>query len=259
MIQSLKTKMQGLIEAYQKAKASGELGNETNYDAKMENYRKWQRENILDLEKLHNYSDAEFAEKFGEMYDYTDGTNSAHARARMHFSTTEKRLAVRNSFENLVGYINDHENDRFMLLEEVLNPESPYKVLGIGPHIATALINAKYPDVPPINEVTKDFFRNIGEALPTEISNQQRMVNEFFADMKALSNDELTLDDINHICWYSKTIPSGRAFMKSNFPSTFNDEGEPRRTTNRRKKHLTREEQIAERIAELEAIRNGAK
>ena len=255
MIQSLKDKMQGLIDAYLRAKQSGELEEETSYGDKIEAIRKWQRENILDLNKLKNYSDEEFAEKFGEMFDHTDGSVSMHNLAKMRFSKIEKRLAVRNQFENLVGYITSHENDRFELLEEILNPTSPYKVSGLGSHIATTLINSEYPDVPPINETTKEFFRNIDEPLPLNITEQQREVNRFFAEMNDLNN-ELTLDDINHICWYSKTIPSGREFMKANFPATFKSEEHPRRTT--RRKRMTREEQMAARLAELQAINRSA-
>lgn len=255
MIQSLKTKLKSLIDAYQTSKASGELEEETEYGARMESYRKWLRENILDLEKLHNYSDADFSEKFGELFDYVDG-NPGLTRG-MHFKSNEKRLEVRTQFENMVGFINGHENDRYSLLDEILNPNSAYKVPGLGKHVVTALINAKYPDVPPINATTRDFFKNIGETLPTETSEQQREVNQFFTDMKALSNDELTLDDINHICWYTKNIPSGISFMESNFPSTYEREDRPRRASvSRKKKHMTREEQLAARIAELEAIRN---
>ena len=255
----LTEKMHGLIVTYLKAKQSGELDEEIDFCARMENNRTWLRDNILNLEKLKNYADDEYAKKFGEMFDYTDGSASANGLARgMHFSTNEKRLAVRTQFENLIGYITNQDNDRFAMLEEALNPNSPYKVPGLGRHMVSALINAAYPEVPSINNTTEDFFRNIGEPLPTGLSNQQRTVGNFFAEMKDLDN-ELTLDDVDHICWYSKTIPSGREYMQSNFPGTFNSEDAPRHRTGRRAKKLTPEEQLAARIAELQAIQNQAK
>lgn len=256
----MQEKMRGLIQAYIKAKQARALEDENDYDLKIDRYRKWQCENILDLEKLKNYSDAEFAQKFGEMFDFSDGSESAHGLARgMHFKTDEKRLAIRTAFENLIGYINDHEDNRFELLEEVLSPTSPYKVPGLGIHMVTTLINAKYPDVPPINETTKDFFKNIGEPLPTKISAAQLVVRDFFENMLSLANDELNLDDVNHICWFSKTIDSGREYMAQNFPGTFDNTNRPRRISRvARKRILTPEERHAEILARLESIHKQA-
>lgn len=255
MIQALEDKMKGLIDAYLKAKQTDELGEEIAFNDRMKNNRAWLKDNILNLEKLKNYSDAEFAEKFGEMFDHTNGSASANARARgMYFNTNEKRLAVRNQFENMVGYIVNHDGDHFDIVAEVTAENSAYGVHGIGPHMASALVNAEYPDVPAVNTDTKDFFRNIGEPLPKEMAKQQHEVGKFFADMLAL-NSELTLDDVDHICWYSKTIPSGCEYMMSNFPTTFVSENNTRRnTTRRRAKKMTPEEQLAARIAELQAI-----
>ena len=260
MIKSLEEKMRGLIDAYLRAKQIDEMEEEIDFCNRMKNNRAWLKENILNLEKLKSYDNAEFAKKFGEMFDRTNGSASANARARgMHFSTNENRLAVRNQFENMIGYIISHASNRFDILAEVTDKSGAYKVHGIGPHMASALINAEYPDVPIDNNDTKDFFRNIGEPLPKDTSIRQREVGKFFADMLALNN-ELTLDDIDHICWYSKTIPSGCEYMMSNFPSTFVNENNSRRsaTGRRRAKKLTKEEQLAARIAELQAIQDSS-
>jgi hypothetical protein len=256
MLQSLETKMKGLIDAYLKSKQTGELGEELDFNIRMKNNRTWLKENVLNLEKLKSYDDVEFATTFGEMFDHTDGDPRSNGFVRgMHFSTNEKRLAVRNQFENLIGYITNHSNDYLEMLEETLNPTSPYKVLGLGKHMISALINAEYPDIPSINNVTEDFFKNIGEPLPVELPAKHREVREFFKEMQTL-NSELTLDDIDHIFWYSKNIDSGRNFMMSNFPSTFNDKDNARKSTmhRRRAKKMTPEEQLAARIAELQAI-----
>lgn len=258
---TLKTKMKGLIDAYLKAKQTDELGEEIDFNIRMENNRAWLKENILNLEKLKNYSDTEFAEIFGEMFDHTDGDPRSNSFYRgMHFSTNEKRLAVRDKFESMIGYIANHNNDSFDMLKETIESTGSYKVPELGEHMVSALINAEYPDVPSANMVTKDFFNNIGEPLPTELLAKHREVREFFKDMQALNND-LTLDDIDHIFWYSKNVDSGRNFMLSNFPTTFNDEDNTRKRAarHRRAKKMTPEEQLAARIAELQAIQARAK
>lgn len=256
----MQEKLRGLIDEYIKARDARQLEDENDYCEKIAGYRKWLNENILDINKLKNYSDEEFARKFGEMFDYMDGGNSVRGLTRgMHFNSDDRRLAVRSSFENMISYICNESNDHFVMLDEVLNPNSPYKVPGLGSHVATALINAKYPDVPPINATTKEFFKNIGDPLPNERERQQQVVRDFFADMKNLSDSKLTNDDINHIFWYSKTIDSGRDYMMRNFPETFDNTVRVRRSRGPRKRIMTREERIAERIAELQAIQNQAK
>ncbi len=242
------------------AKESGELDEEEQYNELMESYREWQRSNILDYKKLENYSDAEFIQKFGEMFDYSDGDASSHALNRgMHFKSDESRLAVRSVFQNTISYILDEKNDRFLLLEEILSPNSPYKVPGIGPHMATTLINAKYPDVPPINGVTKEFFSNIGEILPTKLSDAQREVNRFFNEIVKLSNGELNFDDANHILWYTIKVESGREFMRQNYGITFENKNSiKRRPKVNRKKTLTHEERVEEFYKHLKAIHEQA-
>ncbi|MBR3256327.1 hypothetical protein IKG10_01515 [Candidatus Saccharibacteria bacterium] len=255
-----KDKLNSLIQSYIRAKESGEFGEETNYNDLMESYREWQRENILDYKKLKGYSDSEFAEKFGEMFDYSDGDASSHALNRgMHFKTDESRLAVRSAFENTVGYIVNPENDRFELLEEVLDTNSPYKVPGIGTHMATTLINAKYPDVPPINSVTKEFFSNIGEPLPAKLSDAQHEVNHLFSEILELSHGKLDFDDANHILWYTSKIESGRAFMRQNYAVTFENKTATRKkSATARKKPLTHEERVADYLAHFQALQNQA-
>lgn len=260
MLKILETKMKGLVDAYLKAKQTGELDEEIDFNTRMENNRAWLKENILNLEKLKSYDDTEFAKKFGEMFDHTNGSANANSRARMRFNTTEKRLAVRDQLENMVGYIIDHSDDCFDILAEVTDKNSTHKTYGIGKHMASALVNAEYPDVPAVNTDTEDFFKNIGEPLPKDISRKQYEVERFSKDMQSLNN-ELSLDDIDHIFWYSKNIDSGRNFMQSNFPTTFNDEDNTRKSAARRHraKKLTPEEQLAARIAELQAIQAKAK
>ena len=215
-------KLKKLIQTYIQAKNSGELGDEENYHERMESYRKWQLENILDYDKLTHYSDEEFATKFGEMFDYSDGAGNSRSRNRIiHFKTDESRLAVRQKFEQMIHFILDPNNDPFTLLEKILEPNSEYKVPGIGEHMTTTFINAKYPNVPPINSSTKKFFANIGEPLPVKCSDAQHIVNEFFNDVVEYSNGELTYDDANHICWYSSKIESGRRFMEQYYSVTF--------------------------------------
>lgn len=219
---NIESKMQGLISAYLEAKKSGKLGEETYYGERMERYREWQRTNILDYDKLTGYSDEDFVQIFGEMFDNSDGSVSSHNLARgMHFKTAEKRLTVRQQFEGLIRYIIDPNNDRFKLLEEVLDTSSPYKVPGLGSHSLTTLINSQYPDVPPVNGTTKAFFRNIGLSFPSKLPEQQRAACQFFAEMVALSGGTLTLDDVNLICWFSKEIESGANYMRQAFPDTF--------------------------------------
>lgn len=249
--------LEKLIQNFIQAKNSGELGDEQDYNDRMEGYRKWLLENILDYDKLTHYSDAEFAQKFGEMFDHTDGSASSHGLTRgMHFNTTESRLAVRNNFENLIAYITNPDNDRFELLETALDPKSPYKVPGIGAHVLTSLINAKYPDVPPVNGTTKEFFNNIGDPLPTKLSDAQRTVAEFFNEVVELSHGELNYDDANHILWYTKTVASGREFMMENYSVTFENKVPRRRASS--KKPLTHEERVAEAFAHLKAIQEQA-
>ena len=249
--------LSNLIQSYIRAKEAGEFDDETYYHEKMEAYRKWLRENILDYNKLTNYSDPEFAIKFGEMYEHTDGGASSHALNRgMHFKTPESRIRTRAKFESMIAYINNPKNDRFELLNNIRNTES-LKVSGLGDHIISSLINAKYPEVAPVNTTTKEFFNNIGEPLPSNISKSQHRVNEFIDNVVNLSNDELTLDDGNHIFWYAKEVDSGREFMKNNFNVIYT---EPTRRQKRlaRKKNLTPEEKLAATIAHLQAVHDQA-
>ena len=247
-----------LIQTYIRAKASGELEDETFHNEKIEAYRTWLCENILDYDKLKNYSDNEFATKFGEMYDHTDGTASSHALNRgMHFKSDESRIKIRNQFENLISFINNPDNDRYELLENI-NSRKDLKIFGLGDHIVTSLINAKYPEVPPVNATTKTFFSNIGEPLPSNISESQRIVGDFMNNVVNLSNNELTLDDANHLFWYTKDIDSGRNFMKQNFGVTFENKLRRRSARTTHKTPKTREEILAETIAHLQAIHDQA-
>ena len=251
-------KIEGLIQTFIRAKKAGDLDGELNYHELMDNCRKWQLENILDYEKLTHYSDAEFATKFGEMFDYSDGSATSHALNRgMHFKTNESRLAVRSAFENMVSFINNPDNDRFEIIEEILKPNSSFKVPGLGIHIVTTLVNAKYPDVPPINNTTNEFFKNIGEPLPAKLPEAERIVSQFFNDIVELSHGELNIDDANHIFWFSKSIESGRRYMEQNYAVTFENKVVHRKTT-ARKKVLTHDEQVAEIYAHLKAIQEQA-
>lgn len=253
-----KENLNSLIESYIRAKAAGEFGEVTDYHELMEKNREWQLSNILDVDKLKAYSDSEFAEKFGEMFDYSDGDASSHALNRgMHFKTDESRIEVRPAFERAVEFIVNSDNDRFELLAELLDSNSPYKVFGIGSHMATTLINAKYPDVPPINGTTREFFNNIGEPLPTNISDAQHVVSDFFNEVIELSNGRLNYDDANHMLWYSSNTESGRRFMEQNFNVTFENKIAVRKNKGAaRKKALTHEERVAEYFAHLQAIQN---
>lgn len=249
-------KLKSFIQSFLDARKTGEIESEISHHDLMESYRDWQRKNILDCEKLKNYSDAEFAEIFGEMFDYSDGDASSHALNRgMHFKSTESRIAVRPAFINMVNHIVNSKEERFDLLEELLGPNSRYKVPGIGLHMATTLINALYPDVPPINRTTKEFFANIGEQLPTKISDAQHEVSQFFERVVELSNNELNYDDANHMLWYSSNTDSGRRFMEENFAVTFENKLVTRKKpTKSNKKPQTHEERVAEYAARLQAI-----
>ncbi len=264
-----KEKLTNLIQSYIRAKESGELREEEinsgqpvddkDYHELMESYRKWQLENILDYDKLTHYSDAEFAEKFGEMYDYSDGNASSHALNRgMHFKTDESRIAARPAFEDAVQYINNSPDDRFELLETIDDKNSPHKVYGLGPHMITTLVNAKYPDVPPVNTTTREFFANIGEPLPVKRSEAQRIVSQFFDDVVELSGGKLNYDEANHILWYSKNIESGRRFMEQNYGVTFEKKTRTHRRAAAHKKALTHEERVAEALAQLRTIHDQA-
>ena len=249
--------LSNLIQSYIHAKDLGEFDDETYYHEKIEGYREWLQKNILDYDKLANYSDSEFILKFEQMYDHTDGSASSHAlNLGMHFKSPESRLEIRDKFQSMIVYINNPENDRFKLLEDIRTNDS-IKVPGLGNHVITSLINAKYPDVPPVNGTTKEFFSNIGEPLPSNISESQRIVKEFIDSAINLSNDKLNLDDGNHIFWYVKEVDSGRAFMKNNFNVIYT---EPTRKQKRlaRKKALTEEEKLAEAIARLQAVHDQA-
>lgn len=248
-----------LVQNFINARKSGELDEFSNYHELMEGYRAWQRENILDLDKLKGYSDAEYAEVFGEMFDNSDGTASSHSLNRgMHFKSDESRLAVRRQFENMVGFIVDKENDRFELLSEIKKPDSPYKVPGIGDHIITTLVNAMYPDVPPVNGTTREFFANIGEPLPTSDTEAQRIVSDLFKRIVDTSHDELNFDDANMILWFTRTCDSGRKFMEDRFNATFENKVRKGRTRAASRKVLTHDEQVAEIYAHLKAIQEQA-
>lgn len=246
-----------LIASYIRAKDAGEFEDETYYHEKIEDYRKWLRENILDYTKLTNYSDSEYIIKFGEMYEHTDGGASSHALNRgMHFKSPESRLEVRSKFESMIAYINDPENDRFELLDNIDNTES-LAIKGLGDHIISSLINAKYPEVAPVNTTTREFFKNINNPLPISKSKSQHIVNDFINNVVSLSDGKLTFDDGNHIFWYAKEVDSGREFMKNHFNIIYT---EPTRRQKRlaRKKNLTPEEKLAEAIAQLQAIHDQA-
>ena len=174
----------------------------------------------------------------------------------MHFKSPESRLKSRSKFESIVAYINDPKNDRFELLDDINNTES-LKIKGLGDHIISSLINAKYPEVAPVNTTTREFFKNINAPLPMNKSEAQHIVNEFINDVISLSNGKLTLDDGNHIFWYTEKVDSGREFMKNHFNVIYT---EPTHRQKRlaRKKNLTPEEKLAATIAELQAIHDRA-
>lgn len=249
--------LKSLIQSYIRAKDLGEFDDETYYHEKIDGYRDWLRENILDLDKLKSYSDAEYVSKFEQMYNHTDGGASSHAlNLGMHFKSPESRLEIRDKFESVIAYINDPKNDCFKLLEDIRTDVS-LKVPGLGDHIISSLINAKYPEVAPVNGTTKEFFSNIGEPLPSNISESQHIVNEFINNVISLSNGQLTLDDGNHIFWFAKEVDSGHEFMKNHFNVIYT---EPTRKQKRlaRKKVLTEEEKLAEAIAHLQAVHDQA-
>ena len=217
MNDGMKNKMLGLMELYQQSKRSGDRMYR-EYIGLMEQYRAWQRENILDYDKLVNYSDEEFVKVFGEMFDHADGTPSSHGLARgMHFNTPESRLEVRKQFEKAVKHILDSEEKRFELLDEILGKDSEYRVPGLGKHMMTTLINAAYPDVPPINGTTVEFFKAIGRPLAAGLTEQQKEVSEFFDEMVELSGGDMTPDDVNLMFWYAKTNQTGENYMRMCF------------------------------------------
>ena len=220
MDDNLRGKMLGLIQLYKQTKRE-DKNIYYDYSELMGKYRIWQRENILDYDKLTNYSDEQYAKVFWEMWDYSDGSLNSHNRVRGHyFKTPEQRLEVRARFEKTIKHIVESSENRFELLEEILDKNSGYKISGLGSHIMTTLVNAQYSDIPVINETTAAFFRRIGWAFPSRLSEQQRAVSEFFNEMVSLSNDELTFDDINLMLWFATTNESAKAYMDENFPNT---------------------------------------
>lgn len=256
-----KDRLETLVQTYINAKKSDEFGErEISYCDLMESYRKWLRENILDYKKLTNYSDAEFSEKFGEMYLHTDGApNHNNRNLRMHFNSSESRIAIRSRFEKLIDYILNYEGDKIEILEKLADPDGRYKIKGIGEHILSSLISAKYPEVPPINGTSREFFDNIGDPLPANYTDGLRTIAEFFEDVIKLSNGELGSDDANHIFWYSKNIESGRRFMELNYQTTFEKKAKKKNPLSKnRKKILSYEEEFDVGYADLMAVHEAA-
>ena len=234
-----KDRLETLVQTYINAKKSDEFGErEISYCDLMESYRKWLRENILDYKKLTNYSDAEFSEKFGEMYLHTDGApNHNNRNLRMHFNSSESRIAIRSRFEKLIDYILNYEGDKIEILEKLADPDGRYK----------------------INGTSREFFDNIGDPLPANYTDGLRTIAEFFEDVIKLSNGELGSDDANHIFWYSKNIESGRRFMELNYQTTFEKKAKKKNPSSKnRKKILSYEEEFDVGYADLMAVHEAA-
>lgn len=260
-MQSFEEKIKSLVESYLDAHARGEFDNdpsEQRYHDLVQERQGWLRENILDHEKLTKYTDEEFTKKFDEMFDHIEGGDNIHHRMRGVFKKASgDPLKVRQKFENVVALINDPRTDRFELLATMEGPDSEYNIKGLGSNTLTGLVNAKYDDVPPINDTTKIFFASIGLEFPTGISKQQRTTYDLFKKMIELSDGKIDFIHANHVCWYTRQVDSGIAFMRKNFGATYVEPGE-RAKVQRRKQNLTLEEQKNDLVAHLQAIHDQA-
>lgn len=259
----LNQKLANLVQAYLSAWHKGEFDDdpdEVRYHDLIKERHEWLRENILDLEKLRGYTEAEFEQKFYEMIGHTEGSNSIHARTKGVFKKCNPDIkTIRTQFENIIAFITSPRVDRFAALEKVEDKNGEYNIKGLGHNTLTALMNAQYPDVPIVNNVTEIFFKSIDQELPKNITDKQRVVHEIFAEMVKSANGEIDFIDANHVCWYTQKVDSGIDFMKVNFPATYIAPAtEPRKTTSRRKRPLTPEEMRAEAIARLQAVHDQA-
>lgn len=261
-METFEQKIANLVQAYLTAWRRGEFDDdpdEVRYRDLIKERHDWLRENILDLEKLRGYTDAEFEQKIYEMIDHTEGSNSIHARTKGVFKKYNPETRdVRAQFENIIAFITSPRVDRFAALEKVEDEHGEYNIKGLGHNTLTALMNAQYPDVPIVNNVTEVFFKSIGIKLPKNITEKQRAVHEIFAEMIASANGEIDFIDANHVCWYTQKIDSGIDFMKANFPGTYIEPTtETRRTTSRTHKP-TPEEQYRALVARLQAVHDRA-
>lgn len=268
MDDQLAAKISGLIQTYLISKKNGQLGVESNFHERMEGYREWLRDNILNYAE-HNYTDSEFADKFLEMFEHTyisKGLNKLNMER--NFKTAEDCIKVRKPFERIIDRINDPNQDRMALYQELTNLSSEDKIKGIGQSMLTALINAKYPDIPPINTPTKEFFEAIGEPLDADLYECQCQIYEFTHDMIKLSDGALNLDDANLIYWYIFNVEAGINYMERHFHDSYEKALEKRSSTadgkakpKRRmaKKLLSPEERLAELRAELQEAHDQAK
>lgn len=263
-METFDTKLAKLVQAYLKAWRGGEFDNdpdEVRYRELIKERQDWLRDNILDLKKLRSYSDAEFEEKIYEMIDHTEGSNSIHARTKGVLKKyNPETTAMRTRFEDIVAFITSPRIDRFAALEKVEDENGEYNIKGLGHNTLTALMNAQYPDVPIVNNVTEIFFKSVGIDLPKSITEKQRTVHELFAKMIESAKGEIDFIDANHVCRYTQKVDSGIEFMKVNFPATYIEPtSEPRKTSSRiRRRKLTPEEERAELIAHLQAIHDQA-
>ena len=263
MNDQLATSISGLIDAYLAAKQNDELGEEADYHERVEGYRTWLRDNILDYAK-HNYSDQEFAQKFGEMFEHTYLKKGLrNLTIKRYFETDTDRIAIRDNFEALIDRINDPEQDRFALYQDLTDPKSPYQIKGIGQSLITLLINAKYPDLLPLHSTTEDFFAAIDEPLDTDPKKRQHELHQFVEDMIKLSGSKIDYDDANLIFWYVFNVESGQDYMRAHFSDTYREVFENRakgtKTPHRCvKKILSPEERLAEIRAELQAVHDQA-
>lgn len=255
-------KIANLVQSYLTAWRRGEFDDdpdEVRYHDLIKERHDWLKENILNLEKLRGYTDAEFEQKFYEMIDHTEGSNSIHARTKGVFKKYNPDIkAVRTRFENIIAFITSPRVDKFAALEKVEDANGEYNIKGLGHNTLTALINAQEPEVPIVNNVTDIFFKSVGIKLPKAITEKQRAVHEVFAEMVKSANGEVDFIDANHVCWYTQKVDSGIEFMKVNFPATYIEPTtEARRTTGRTRK-LTPEEQYKALVARLQAVHNQA-
>lgn len=256
-------KLANLAQAYLKAWRSGEFDNDPNevrYRELINERQEWLRNNIIDTEKLRSYTDAEFEEKIYEMINHTEGGNSTHARVRGKFRSFNPDItAVRKKFENIINFINNPKIDKFEIIATFDKKEDVYNIKGLGDNSLTALVNAKYPEVPIVNNATEIFFKSIGMDLPKKGAERQKMVHEIFSDMIKSANDEIDFIDANHICWYTQKVDSGIEFMKVNFPATYIEpDSQPRKVGRVRRRKLTPEEEREELIKHLTEIHEQA-
>ena len=268
MTDELAARMSGLIDAYLISKKNNQLGVESNFHERMEGYREWLRDNILNYAE-HNYTDAEFADKFLDMFNHTYiYTGFYKINVQSLYGPEENRIAIRQSFEHIIDRINNPDQDPISIYQELTSADFPDQIELISSGLITALINAKHPDIPPINNPTEDFFVAIDEPLPKDPVERLRQIYEFTKDMINLSDGKLNLDDVNLIFWYIFKVEAGQNYMQNHFHDSYekalagqaksaNGSGKPKRRT--AKKILSPEERLAKLRAELQEAHDQAK